>query len=146
VSVIELVKKKQSRQSKRLRERELTHVVMCDLLSGFEFVGFGDAAALRSKFEAARNRGAQYAAFLMEPIQGEGGTYLHALAIRMRPLIALSLSLTSCDGPPHAHTHAGIVVPLVGCLRAARELCTEFGVLLIANEMKRAPPSGPSLP
>lgn len=43
---------------------------------GFEFVAFGDADALRSKFEDAQQRGAQYAAFLVEPIQGEGGTRL----------------------------------------------------------------------
>jgi len=41
--------------------------------AGFEFLPFGDSAALRTKFEEAGNRKAQYAAFIVEPIQGEGG-------------------------------------------------------------------------
>lgn len=69
---------------------------------GFEFVAFGDAAALRAKFEEAHDKGAQYAAFLVEPIQGEGG----------------------------------IVVPPAGYLREVRALCTQFGVLLIADEIQ----------
>jgi acetylornithine/succinyldiaminopimelate/putrescine aminotransferase len=41
---------------------------------GFSYITFGDSEALESAFKTAQGREAgQYAAFIIEPIQGEGG-------------------------------------------------------------------------
>ena len=66
---------------------------------GFTHVPFGDVGALQQLFAA---RGAEIAAFIVEPIQGEGG----------------------------------IVCAPEGYLRAARQLCTEHGALLIIDEVQ----------
>lgn len=63
---------------------------------GFDTVPFGDAVALEAAITP------DTCAFLVEPIQGEGG----------------------------------IVVPPVGYLRAAREICTRHDVLLICDEVQ----------
>jgi len=63
---------------------------------GFVEVPYGDARALRDAITP------NTVAFLIEPIQGEGG----------------------------------IIVPPDGYLRAAREICTEFNVLMMADEIQ----------
>lgn len=60
-------------------------------------VPFGDLPSLEHAFQSARP-----AAFIFEPIQGEGG----------------------------------VVVPPPGYLRGVRELCTRYGVLMIADEIQ----------
>jgi putrescine aminotransferase len=65
------------------------------LLPGVVHVPYGDAAALEGALENA-------AAFIVEPVQGEGG----------------------------------VVVPALGYLTRARELCTAFGALLIVDEVQ----------
>jgi len=66
---------------------------------GFERVGYGDLDDLRQVLAA---RGASIAAFIMEPIQGEGG----------------------------------IVVPPDGYMAAARDLCHQYGVLFVLDEIQ----------
>jgi putrescine aminotransferase len=66
-------------------------------LAGVKTVPFGDAGAL----EAALSR-RDVAAFIVEPLQGEGG----------------------------------IVVPPPGYFKTARELCTRYGTLLVADEIQ----------
>lgn len=39
----------------------------------FDFVPFGDSDALDSQFKTQSDANQQYAAFIIEPIQGEGG-------------------------------------------------------------------------
>lgn len=68
-------------------------------VEGFDFIPYGDIGALD---QALARRGEQYAALILEPIQGEGG----------------------------------IVVPPAGYLRAARELTSRFGVLLVFDEIQ----------
>ncbi|MEW5761764.1 MAG: aspartate aminotransferase family protein [Bacillota bacterium] len=67
------------------------------LLPGCSAIPFGDLDALERAL-----RGRDVAAFIVEPIQGEGG----------------------------------IIVPPDGYLRGARELCTRYGTLLIADEIQ----------
>lgn len=67
------------------------------LVPGCEGVPYGDLAALEEKLAAG-----DAAAFIVEPIQGEGG----------------------------------IICPPAGYLRGARELCTRYGTLLIADEIQ----------
>ncbi len=67
------------------------------LVPGMEMVPYGDAGKLEEKLRAN-----DVAAFIVEPIQGEGG----------------------------------VVVPPDGYLKAARELCTRYGALLIADEIQ----------
>ena len=66
---------------------------------GFVRVPYGDLEALE---RLLRERGEEFAAFIVEPIQGEGG----------------------------------IVEPPPGYLRAARELCREYGVLFVLDEIQ----------
>jgi acetylornithine/succinyldiaminopimelate/putrescine aminotransferase/predicted amino acid dehydrogenase len=68
-------------------------------LEGFSFVPYGDLEALKNTLAAAPQA---YAAFLVEPIQGEGG----------------------------------IVVPPPGYLAGVREVCSRYGVLLVADEIQ----------
>ena len=63
---------------------------------GFRIIQYGDAAALE------RSMNSNTVAFLVEPIQGEGG----------------------------------VVVPPPGYLKAARELCTQHNVLMMADEIQ----------
>ncbi len=77
--------------------REKYKTPFSPLLPDCQLVPYGDADALE---EALRDGKA--AAFIVEPIQGEGG----------------------------------IIVPPDGYLRAARELCTRYGTLLIADEVQ----------
>jgi ornithine--oxo-acid transaminase len=63
---------------------------------GFTIVPYGDIGALRAAMDD------DVCAFLVEPIQGEGG----------------------------------VVVPPPGYLRAAHELCREYGALLVADEIQ----------
>ncbi|MDI9568590.1 MAG: aspartate aminotransferase family protein [bacterium] len=67
------------------------------LVPGCESVPYGDLAALEEKLAAG-----DVAAFIVEPIQGEGG----------------------------------IICPPAGYLKGARELCTKYGALLIADEIQ----------
>ncbi|HEY5706678.1 MAG TPA: aminotransferase class III-fold pyridoxal phosphate-dependent enzyme [Terrimicrobiaceae bacterium] len=68
-------------------------------LSGFDHVAFGDISALEKTLSKASQR---YAAFILEPIQGEGG----------------------------------VVTPPAGYLRAAKDVCQRYGVLLIVDEVQ----------
>ena len=65
----------------------------------FEHIPFGDAAALAGELKSKPD---YYAAFIVEPIQGEGG----------------------------------IVEPPAGYLQKAKEICKEYGVLLIFDEVQ----------
>ena len=71
-------------------------------LQDVRFAPFGDVAALEAEFAKAEAVGAPFAAFVVEPIQGE----------------------------------AGAVVPPPSYLKVARELCTRYGTLLIADEVQ----------
>jgi putrescine aminotransferase len=71
-------------------------------LQDVRFVPFGDADALEAEFTKAQAIGSPFAAFVVEPVQGE----------------------------------AGAVVPPPGYLRKARELCTRYGTLLVADEVQ----------
>lgn len=71
-------------------------------LQDVRFAPFGDAQALEGEFVKAHAVGTPFAAFVVEPIQGE----------------------------------AGGVVPPADYLRRARELCTKYGTLLIADEVQ----------
>jgi putrescine aminotransferase len=71
-------------------------------LQDVRFVPFGDAAALEAEFAKADAIGSPFAAFVVEPVQGE----------------------------------AGAVVPPAGYLRTARELCSRYGTLLVADEVQ----------
>ena len=68
-------------------------------LPGFRHIPFGDLEALRAYL---KEYAAETAAFILEPIQGEGG----------------------------------IVEPPVGYLKQAKELCAEYGVLTIFDEIQ----------
>lgn len=68
-------------------------------IAGFHFIPFGDAHALEAELSQNHEK---YAAFLVEPIQGEGG----------------------------------IVVPPAGYLKAVREICSRYGVLLVLDEIQ----------
>ncbi|MFZ5596516.1 MAG: aminotransferase class III-fold pyridoxal phosphate-dependent enzyme [Bacillota bacterium] len=68
-------------------------------VEGFKTIPFGDATALERELKANGN---SYAAFIVEPIQGEGG----------------------------------IVEPPAGYLSRAEELCRQYGVLLILDEIQ----------
>ena len=65
----------------------------------FDFVSYGDLEALEQKLAAEPQA---YAAFFVEPIQGEGG----------------------------------IIVPPAGYLGGAKEICSRYGVLLVADEIQ----------
>ncbi len=67
------------------------------LIPDTEMIPFGDARKLEEKLRAK-----DVAAFIVEPIQGEGG----------------------------------VVVPPDGYMKAARELCTQYGALLILDEIQ----------
>lgn len=56
-------------------------------IAGFDFVDFGDAAALRAAFQA---RPTDYAAIIIEPVQGEGG-------IHVAPIGYLQAVRDACD-------------------------------------------------
>lgn len=71
-------------------------------LQDVRFVPFGDAEALEAEFARAEAIGSRFAAFVVEPVQGE----------------------------------AGAVVPPPGYLRKARELCSKYGTLLVADEVQ----------
>jgi putrescine aminotransferase len=71
-------------------------------LQDVRFVPYGDAEALEAEFIKAQTIGSPFAAFVVEPVQGE----------------------------------AGAVVPPPGYLRKARELCTRYGTLLVADEVQ----------
>ena len=71
-------------------------------LQDVRFVPFGDEDALEAEFAKAQTIGSPFAAFVVEPVQGE----------------------------------AGAVVPPSGYLRRARELCTRYGTLLVADEVQ----------
>ena len=71
-------------------------------LQDVRFVPFGDATALEAEFAKADAVGTPFAAFVVEPVQGE----------------------------------AGAVVPPPGYLRRARELCSRYGTLLVADEVQ----------
>ena len=71
-------------------------------LQDVRFVPYGDAEALEAEFAKAQAIGSPFAAFVVEPVQGE----------------------------------AGAVVPPPGYLRKARELCTRYGTLLVADEVQ----------
>jgi putrescine aminotransferase len=71
-------------------------------LQDVRFAPFGNAAALESEFAKAEAVGTPFAAFVVEPVQGE----------------------------------AGAIVPPSSYLRAARDLCTRYGTLLIADEVQ----------
>jgi putrescine aminotransferase len=66
------------------------------------FAPYGDAQALEAEFAKAAAVGTPFAAFVVEPVQGE----------------------------------AGAVVPPLGYLQQARELCTKYGTLLIVDEVQ----------
>ena len=66
---------------------------------GFDHIPFGDAEALESVLARAPD---SYAAFILEPIQGEGG----------------------------------IIMPPLGYLKRVREICDQYGVLLIFDEIQ----------
>lgn len=66
---------------------------------GFDRIPYGDLQALAAALEANPEK---YAAFIVEPIQGEGG----------------------------------IIIPPAGYLKAALELCHQYGTLLIADEVQ----------
>ena len=68
-------------------------------LEGFDFVEYGDLGVLEEKLAASPQT---YAAFIVEPVQGEGG----------------------------------IIVPPPGYLAGAKELCSRYGVLLVADEIQ----------
>lgn len=68
-------------------------------LPGFDHIPFGDIEALKERLAANPDK---YAAFIVEPIQGEGG----------------------------------IVVPPAGYLKEAKEVCHQYGVLLIVDEIQ----------
>lgn len=67
------------------------------LVPGFEHVPFGDSEALEKRLKRK-----DVAAFIVEPVQGEGG----------------------------------VVIPPAGYLRAVRELCNKYDVLLIDDEIQ----------
>jgi putrescine aminotransferase len=71
-------------------------------LQDVRFVPFGDSGALEAEFAKADAIGSPFAAFVVEPIQGE----------------------------------AGAIVPPAGYLRTARDLCTRYGTLLVADEVQ----------
>ena len=71
-------------------------------LQDVRFVPFGDATALEAEFAKAEAIGSPFAAFVLEPVQGE----------------------------------AGAIVPPPGYLRTARDLCTRYGTLLVADEVQ----------
>lgn len=71
-------------------------------LQDVRFAPFGDASALQAEFAKADAVGTPFAAFVVEPVQGE----------------------------------AGAVVPPQDYLRAARELCSHYGTLLVADEVQ----------
>ena len=71
-------------------------------LQDVRFVPFGDPEALEAEFMKAEAIGSPFAAFVVEPVQGE----------------------------------AGAIVPPPGYLRIARELCTRYGTLLVADEVQ----------
>ncbi len=71
-------------------------------LQDVRFVPYGDSDALASEFAKAEAIGSPFAAFVVEPVQGE----------------------------------AGAVVPPAGYLRRARELCTQYGTLFVADEVQ----------
>lgn len=66
---------------------------------GFERIVYGDIDALKQELQAKPDF---YAAFIVEPIQGEGG----------------------------------IIIPPAGYLKGAKELCEQYGVLLIVDEVQ----------
>jgi acetylornithine/succinyldiaminopimelate/putrescine aminotransferase/predicted amino acid dehydrogenase len=68
-------------------------------VEGFDFISYGDITGVT---DLLTSRGEQYAAFILEPIQGEGG----------------------------------IIVPPPGYLRKVRDLCTQYGVLLVLDEVQ----------
>ncbi|KAL6049467.1 ornithine aminotransferase, variant 2 [Balamuthia mandrillaris] len=80
-------------------------------VQGFEFIPYGDIKALQDKLQHSTTKeesglggtgNDQYCAFVIEPIQGEGG----------------------------------IIVPPKGFLKAARELCSKHGILLVFDEIQ----------
>ncbi len=71
-------------------------------LQDVRFAPYGDAGALAEEFAKAQAVGTPFAAFVVEPVQGE----------------------------------AGAVVPPDDYLPKARELCTRYGTLLIADEIQ----------
>ena len=71
-------------------------------LQDVRFAPYGDASALEQEFAKAEAVGTPFAAFVVEPVQGE----------------------------------AGAVVPPDDYLPKARELCTRYGALLIADEIQ----------
>lgn len=68
-------------------------------VEGFEFIKYGDIDALERQL---RENPEKYAAFIVEPIQGEGG----------------------------------IIVPPPGYLKKVQELCNEYGVCFIVDEIQ----------
>ncbi len=72
------------------------------LVPGFRHVPFGDADALREEIENAKFVGEEFAAVLLEPIQGEGG----------------------------------VIIPPDDYFPKVREICDEYGILLIADEVQ----------
>ncbi|HVW68622.1 MAG TPA: aminotransferase class III-fold pyridoxal phosphate-dependent enzyme [Steroidobacteraceae bacterium] len=71
-------------------------------LQDVRFVPYGDAQALEAEFVKAEVIGAPFAAFVVEPVQGE----------------------------------AGAIVPPPGYLRKVRELCSQYGTLLVVDEVQ----------
>ncbi|RYR40091.1 hypothetical protein Ahy_A09g045765 isoform B [Arachis hypogaea] len=86
------------------------------LLPGHLKVDFGDAEALERIF---KEKGEHIAGFLLEPIQGEAGWEI---------LVASSNSL--------AKKKIGVIIPPDGYLKAVRDLCTRYNVLMIADEIQ----------
>ncbi len=71
----------------------------CAPVAGFDFVSYGSLDLLQTQLEEKPD---YYAAFIVEPVQGEGG----------------------------------IIEPPAGYLKEARELCREYGVLFILDEIQ----------
>lgn len=81
-------------------------------------IRYGEISDLENAFKL---HGPNIAAFLVEPIQGEAG-YVWDLP-RNRTLLMIISSFR-------------IVVPPEGYLKAVRDLCTEYNVLLICDEIQ----------
>ncbi|XP_071735844.1 ornithine aminotransferase, mitochondrial-like isoform X1 [Rutidosis leptorrhynchoides] len=107
------------------------------LLPGQLKVDFGDEAALKKLFE---EKGEHIAGFLFEPIQGEAGVCnfeSHLLEV------VIWVGQSGKESGPNSKgiilvlvKAGGVVIPPDGYLKAVRELCSKYNILMIADEIQ----------